>query len=110
MLLLIFGIYALVVGNFQISRHYGLKGTGARIAGSICIAFALGFFTIIGIPIMIISQFLGMGEGGVLAIGLVLQVIVFIALQIVLVRIFGNAFARVPEPQLFPPSDKESSS
>jgi hypothetical protein len=33
MILIIFGTYALITAKLQISRHYGLKGKGARIAG-----------------------------------------------------------------------------
>ena len=41
MILIIFGIYALITAKLQISRHYGLKGKGARIAGVVCIVFGL---------------------------------------------------------------------
>jgi hypothetical protein len=39
MILIIFGIYALITAKLQISRHYGLKGKGVRIAGVVCIVF-----------------------------------------------------------------------
>jgi hypothetical protein len=96
MILRIFGIYALITAKLQISRHYGLKGKGARIAGVVCIVFGLGFFTLLSIPVFATTRALGLPDGGAAAINLVLQVAVLAAILVVLVRIYGNAFARTP--------------
>lgn len=100
MILLIFSIYAMVAGKFQISRHYGLKGKGARVAGGVCIALALGF---IAIPVTAMSQALGLGEGGATALGLVLQFVALALILVVVVRIYGNAFAKTQAPPPLPP-------
>ena len=105
MILLIFGIYTMIAAKFQISRHYGLKGKGARVAGGVCIAFALGFFALFGIPIIALSQALGLGEGGAMALGFIFQIIALFAILFVLVRIYGNAFAKIPPP--LPPRSAE---
>jgi hypothetical protein len=55
MILIIFG-YALITAKLQISRHYGLKGKGARIAGVVCIVFGLGFFTLLSIPVFATTE------------------------------------------------------
>jgi hypothetical protein len=60
MILIIFGIYALIAAKLQISRHYGLKGTGARIAGAVCFAFGLGFFTLFSVPIFAVTRSAGL--------------------------------------------------
>jgi hypothetical protein len=60
MILIIFGIYALITAKLQISRHYGLKGKGARIAGVVCIVFGLGFFTLLSIPVFATTRALGL--------------------------------------------------
>jgi hypothetical protein len=96
MILIIFGIYALITAKLQISRHYGLKGKGARSAGVVCIVFGLGFFTLLSIPVFTTTRALGLPDGGAAAINLVLQVAVLAAILVVLVRIYGNAFARTP--------------
>jgi hypothetical protein len=103
MILLIFGIYAMIAAKFQISRNYGLMGKGARVAGGICIAFALGFFAIFGIPIMALSQALGFGEGGAMVLGFVFQLVALCVILFVLVRIYGNAFDKTLMPPTPPP-------
>jgi hypothetical protein len=37
---------------------------------------------------------LGLGEGGAVALGIVLQIVAFILVLVVLVRIYGNAYAK----------------
>jgi hypothetical protein len=97
MILILFGIYALVAAKLQISRHYGLKGKGARIAGGVCIAFGLGFFTLFSIPVFAASRSLGFPDGAAAAFNVFLQILAFGAVLIILVRIYGNAFAKTPE-------------
>jgi hypothetical protein len=99
MILIIFGMYALVAAKLQISRHYGLKGTGARIAGIICTAFGLGFFTLFSAPIFAMTRSAGLPDGAAAAISAVLQIVAFIAILIILVRIYGNAYAKSSSDQ-----------
>ncbi|SRR6266496_1321429 len=94
MLLILFGIYALFSAKFQISRHYGLKGKGARVAGVVCIAFGLGFFTLFSVPIFEATRALGLPDGAGAAISVFLQIASFVAILLILVRIYGNAFAK----------------
>jgi hypothetical protein len=96
MILIIFGIYALIAAKLQISRHYGLKGKGARIAGAVCIVFGLGFFTLFSIPVFAATRAAGLPDGAGAAINAVLQIVAFVAILIVLVRVYGNAFAKAP--------------
>jgi hypothetical protein len=96
MILIIFGIYALIAAKLQISRHYGVKGKGARIAGVVCIAFGLGFFTLLSIPVFATTRALGLADGAAAAMNFVLQIAIFIAILVILVRIYGNAFAKAP--------------
>jgi len=104
MVLLIFGIYAMISGNCPIYRHYGLKGDGARWAGLVCIVCSLGFFTIFSLPIMAMSQALGLGEAGATILGVIFQFVVLFTILFTLVRIFGNAFAETTPP---PPMTEE---
>ena len=99
MILIIFGIYALIVAKLQISRHYGLKGTGARIAGAVCIAFGLGFFALFSVPIFALTRAAGLPDGGAAAISILLQIVAFIIVLVILVRIYGNAYAKSPPIQ-----------
>jgi hypothetical protein len=99
MILIIFGIYALIAAKLQISRHYGLKGTGARIAGAVCVAFGLGFFALFSIPIFALTRAAGLPDGGAAAIAVLLQIVTFIIVLVVLVRIYGNAYAKLPPSQ-----------
>ena len=99
MILIIFGIYALIAAKLQISRHYGLKGAGARIAGAVCIAFGLGFFALFSVPIFAITRGAGLPDGAAAGISVALQILAFIAILVVLVRIYGNAFAKSPPIQ-----------
>ena len=78
MILIIFGIYALIAAKLQISRHYGLKGKGARIAGVVCIAFGLGFFAVFSVPIFLVTRAAGLPDGAAAGIGLALQIVAFI--------------------------------
>jgi len=96
MILIIFGIYALIAAKLQISRHYGVKGKGARIAGVVCIAFGLGVFTLLSIPVFATTRALGLPDGAAAAINFVLQIAIFIAILVILVRFYGNAFAKAP--------------
>jgi len=99
MILIIFGIYALIAAKLQISRHYGLKGTGARIAGVVCIAFGLGFFTLFSVPIFAATRASGLPDGAAAGISVGLQIGAFVTILIILVRIYGNAYARPPQSQ-----------
>jgi hypothetical protein len=99
MILIIFGIYALVVAKLQISRHYGLKGKGARIAGAVCVAFGLGFFALFSVPIFLMTRAAGLPDGAAAAIGVALQIAAFVAILVILVRIYGNAYAKPPQSQ-----------
>ena len=99
MILVMFGIYALIAAKLQISRHYGLKGSGARIAGAVCIAFGLGFFAFASIPIFALTRAAGLPDGGAAAISFLLQIVAFIIVLVVLVRIYGNAYAKSPSSQ-----------
>ncbi len=96
MILIIFGIYALIAAKLQISRHYGLRGKGARIAGVVCIAFGLGFFTLFSIPIFAAARSFGLQDGAAAGISVVLQILGLVAVLVVLVRIYGNAFTKAP--------------
>ncbi len=95
MILLIFGIYALVAGKLQISKYYGLKGKGARIAGCICIAFTLGFFSLFSIPIVALSKALGLEDIGATVVGFAFQLVALSLILFVLVRIYGNGFPKL---------------
>jgi TRAP-type C4-dicarboxylate transport system permease small subunit len=99
MILIIFGIYALIAAKLQISRHYGLKGRGARIAGMACIAFGLGFFALFSIPIFAATRALGWPDGAAAAASFILQIIAFIIVLRILVRNYGNAYAKSPADQ-----------
>ena len=99
MILLIFGIYALIAAKLQISRHYGLKGRGARIAGGACVAFGLGFFTLFSIPIFALTRAFDWPDGAAAAASFLLQLVAFIVLLRILVSKYGNAYAKIPEAQ-----------
>ena len=99
MILIIFGIYALIAAKLQISRHYGLKGTGARIAGVVCIAFGVGFFALFSVPIFAITRAAGLPDGAAATISVALQIVAFVAILVILVRIYGNAYAKPPQSQ-----------
>jgi hypothetical protein len=99
MILIIFGIYALIAGKLQISRHYGLKGKGARIAGAVCVAFGLGFFALFSVPIFLMTRAAGLPDGAAAAIGVALQIAAFVAILVILVRIYGNAYAKSPQSE-----------
>jgi hypothetical protein len=94
MLLLIFGIYVLATANCTLSSNYGLKGTGARVAGGLCIAMALGFFSIFTIPIVIIASLLDLGSIGVYIISFLSQLVLLAIMMVVLVKIYGNGYAK----------------
>ena len=96
MLLILFGIYAFVVARFQISRHYGLKGKGARIAGAVCFAFGIGYSAVLGASIFLAARALGLPDVGAATVSGVLQLAIFIAILVILVRIYGNAYSRTP--------------
>jgi hypothetical protein len=96
MILITFGIYALIAAKLQVSRHYGLKGRGARIAGAVCIAFGLGFFALFAVPIFDITRALGWPDGAAAGISFLLQVVAFVIVLVVLVRIYGTAYAKLP--------------
>ena len=99
MILIIFGIYALIAAKLQISRHYGLRGKGARIAGAVCIAFGLGFFTLFSVPIFAVTRAAGLPDGAAAAITAGLQIVAFVLVLVILVRIYGNAYAKSPQSQ-----------
>jgi hypothetical protein len=69
---------------------------GARIAGAVCIAFSLGFFTLFSVPVFTATRALGLPDSAAAAIGVLLQIAVFIAILVILVRTYGNAFAKTP--------------
>jgi hypothetical protein len=100
MILLIFGIFAMISGKCPISRHYRLEGDGARWAGLVCIACSLGFFTIFSYPIMAMSQALGLGEVGAIILGVVFQLVVLFTILFALIGIFGNAYAETTPPPM----------
>ncbi len=93
MILIIFGLYALIAAKLQISRHYGLKGTGARIA------FGVGFFALFSVPIFALTRAAGLPDGGAAAISFLLQIVAFIVVLVTLVRIYGKAYAKSPPSQ-----------
>jgi hypothetical protein len=99
MILIIFGIYALIAAKLQISRHYGLKGKGARIAGAVCVAFGLGFFALFSVPIFLMTRAAGLPDGAAAAIGVALRIAAFVAILVILVHIYGNAYAKSPPSQ-----------
>jgi hypothetical protein len=94
MILLIFGIYALAAARLQISRNYGLKGKGARIAGCVCISFALGFFSLFSSPLVALSKAFGFEDIGATVLGFVFQLVSLFLVLFVLVRIYGNGFPK----------------
>jgi hypothetical protein len=83
----------------QISRHYGLKGKGSRIAGAVCVAFGLGFFALFSVPIFLMTRAAGLPDGAAAAIGAALQIATFVAILVILVNIYGNAYAKSPPSQ-----------
>jgi hypothetical protein len=98
MILILFGLYALIAAKLQISRHYGLKGTGARVAGAVCIAFGVGIFALLSVPLMLAAQRLGMGDAGAAGLGVAVQIVAFVLVLVILVRIYGNAYAKTSPP------------
>ena len=97
MLLLLFGLYAILAGKLQISKHYGLKGTPARFGGVICIACSLGFLSIFDEPILAITRALNFGDQNTFFVASVLQILVLLTTLVVLVRIYGNGYAKSPK-------------
>jgi hypothetical protein len=96
MILILFGIYALVAAKWQISRHYGLRGKGARIVGAVCIGFGLGFFTVLSVSAVAATRALSLPDGAAAAMSAILQIALLIAILTILVRLYGNAFAKTP--------------
>jgi hypothetical protein len=89
-----FGLFILVSGRCPISGSFGLKGTGARLAGVAVIAWGLHAFNFIALPVS--GLFGGMETtGGILAFfGTPLAIIGLVIGG--LVAIFGNAYAAGP--------------
>ena len=93
LILLIFGIYAIVTAKFQIVKRYGLKGIGARIAGGVSVAFALGFFSVFASPIQALGRALRLGDIATVLLGGCLQLVALAVTLVVLVRVCGNGYA-----------------
>lgn len=94
MLLLIYSIYVLVAGKLQVSKHFGLKGTAARVGGALCFLFALGFFSIFTPPLHALAMALGLSPEAVPVVSIVAQFLLLLATLSVLVAVFGNAYSR----------------
>jgi hypothetical protein len=50
----------------------------------------------LSIPLFATTRALGLPDGAAAAINFVLQIAIFIAILVILVRIYGNAFAKAP--------------
>src|SRR4051812_13601784 len=75
------------------------KGHWRTHCRTVCIAFALGFFALFSVPIFALTRAAGLPDGGAAAISVLLQVVTFIIVLVILVRIYGNAYAKSPPTQ-----------
>lgn len=94
MFLLIIGIYALVNKRLRILRHYGLAGKGACWVGAVCIALSIGFFSVLGTPIIVLSIILNLGVYGPGIVSFCSQMILLAVVMILMVQKFGNHYAK----------------
>jgi hypothetical protein len=49
-----------------------------------------------GVPVFTATRALGLPDGAAAAISVLLQIAVFVAILVILVRTYGNAFAKTP--------------
>jgi hypothetical protein len=94
MALILFGMYVLVADKVRISPHCGLRGKGARLAGALYMVLGVGFLTVFNAAIIALHEALELPFGAAVALSGVLQIATFFLVPLILVRIYGNAFAR----------------
>jgi len=101
------GLIILIFGRLRISKHYGLKGTGARVAGFfiLLLGFALPFLArwgvdylrSVGVPIGAIHPL----EGLLIWIGV--HLVIIWGMIVMLVKEYGNAYEKkVTEVTIMP--------
>ena len=61
--------------------------------------FGLGFFALFSAPIFTLTRAVGRPDGGAAAISFLLQIVAFIIVLVILVRIYGHAYAKSPPSQ-----------
>jgi hypothetical protein len=98
MILLLFGIYAMVTARLRISRRYGLKGEGARVAGVACAFLSLTFFTVFEGPITSLAHAFGLAGDDAALVAFPLQIVALVLILVGLVRAYGNAYENEPAP------------
>lgn len=90
MILLLFGLYAVITGKFMITSRLGLKD-GARLAGVACILLGAGVFAdLFARPATALGASLGLGEAGPMVVSVILQLVALAAILAILIRIYGN--------------------
>jgi len=86
-----FGLVMLFSGRCPISGSYGLKGTGARLAGVAVIAWGFNVFNFIALPISALCGGMETTAGILAYYGVPIGLVGLIVAG--LVRKFGNAYA-----------------
>jgi len=101
------GLFALIFGKLRITRHYGLAGTGARVAGFLIFVAGL-VLPKLTVPVLIFVHSHGADTGAVLVTWVLFNCAVIWAIIAILIHLYGNAYARdldkaVPQAVTTPP-------
>jgi len=91
-LAIIIGLFALIVGKLRLTRHYGLAGTGARVAGFIILAVGLVLPKLTA-PVLIFARSRGADVGVLLSTWIAFNCAVIWGIIAVLIHHYGNAYA-----------------
>jgi hypothetical protein len=91
------GLFAMIVGKLRVSKHYGLAGTGARVAGFVI--FVAGFaLPNLMVPVLTFVHSRGITNTAWLFVGWIALSCAFIwGVIAILVCLHGNAYAKQPE-------------
>ena len=82
-------------GSLRISVHYGLEGTGARVAGVLILILGLGVPKLLGLVITLLaSQGVHLSPRGLMISGMVISIVFTWGIIFALVQYYGNAYAK----------------
>jgi len=94
MLQLIVGLVVLALGKLRVTRHHGLKGNGARIAGAIWTVYGLGYFFVLGNYILKLMKWIGLDNSQQLAVSVFWGLFIIMIVYFLVIYIYGNAYAK----------------
>jgi hypothetical protein len=101
-LAIIIGLFALIVGKLRITRHYGLSGTGARVAGFLIFAAGLVLPKLTA-PVLIFARSRGADVGALLIAWILFNCAVIWGIIALLILQYGNAYAKNSAVSMPPP-------